>query len=299
MATDIAFALGVLALLGSRVPPALKIFLTALAIADDIGAVLVIAFFYTDAISWVRLGVAGVFFLVLLVLNRAGARQPMTYVLLGLGLWISFLHSGIHPTVAGVLLAVTIPARRPLHDQAFLARSDRILSEFQSAEKDTDQVNADVNKSEALRMLANDCAQAQPLMLRFEYTIAPWIKYLVMPLFALSNAGVALGTGVARELIHPVGLGIIFGLTIGKPIAIFCFSWLATALGFAKLPDQVNWRQILGVGLLGGIGFTMSLFMADLAFDQPPILETAKVGILAASFMAAVGGVAILFRRSE
>jgi NhaA family Na+:H+ antiporter len=260
MATDIAFALGVLALLRSRVPTSLKVFLAALAIADDIGAVLVIAFFYTERISWISLGAGGVFFVALLAANRAGVRHLLIYAILGLGLWVAFLQSGIHATVAGVLLAITIPARQPIASRAVLTSND------------------------------------SP-MLRLEHTLIPWNRYLIMPVFALANAGVALGSGAARSVAAPVSLGVIFGLVIGKPIGVVLFSWLATRTRLAAMLDGIGWRQIVGVGMLGGIGFTMSLFIANLAFGDGPALETAKVGILVASVVSGLAGAIVLVKR--
>lgn len=259
MATDIAFALGVLALLGDRVPTSLRVFLAALAIADDIGAVLVIAFFYTEQISWISLGVAGLFFVALIAANRAGARQPLIYAVLGIGLWLAFLQSGIHATVAGVLLALTIPARQRIDSRASLVRSE------------------------------------SP-MLRFEHALMPWNKHIIMPVFALANAGVILGAGAARSLADPISLGVLCGLVLGKPIGIVLFSWLATRSRIAAMLDGVSWRQVVGVGMLAGIGFTMSLFIANLAFGDTPALETAKVGILAASITSAVAGVIVLVK---
>jgi Na+:H+ antiporter, NhaA family len=256
MATDIAFALGVLALLGNRAPTSLKVFLAALAIADDIGAVLVIAFFYTAQISWISLGVGGLFFVALIAANRAGARHPLIYIVLGLGLWFAFLQSGIHATVAGVLLAITIPARQ------------RVSS-----------------------------ANAESPMLRFEHALMPWNKYVIMPVFALANAGVVLGVGAARSLADPISLGVICGLVLGKPIGIVLFSWLATQSRVAAMLDGISWRQIAGVGLLGGIGFTMSLFIANLAFGNTPALEMAKVGILAASVLSGIAGTVVLLKK--
>ena len=260
MATDIAFALGVLALLGDRVPRSLKVFLAALAIADDIGAVLVIAFFYTAEISWISLGVGGLFFAALVAANRSGARHPLIYVLLGLGLWLAFLRSGIHATVAGVLLAVTIPARPSTDGRALPVHRE------------------------------------SP-MLRFEHALLPWNKYIIMPIFALANAGLVLGSGAARSLAEPVSLGVICGLVLGKPVGIVLFSWLATRIGVATMLEGISWRQILGVGMLGGIGFTMSLFIAHLAFGETPALQTAKAGILAASVVSAMAGAIVLASR--
>jgi len=261
MATDIAFALGVLALLGSRVPTSLKVFLAALAIADDIGAVLVIAFFYTERISWISLGVGGVFFVALLAANRAGVRHLLIYAILGLGLWVAFLQSGIHATVAGVLLAITIPTRHRTASRAVLTSNE------------------------------------SP-MLRLEHALIPWNRYLIMPVFALANAGVTLGGGAAaRSVIAPVSLGVICGLVIGKPIGIVLFSWLAIRTRLAGMLDGIGWCQIVGVGMLGGIGFTMSLFIANLAFGEAPALETAKVGILLASVVSGIAGAIVLVKR--
>jgi NhaA family Na+:H+ antiporter len=262
MATDIAFALGVLALLGHRVPTSLKVFLAALAIADDIGAVLVIAFFYTERISWISLGIGVVFFVALLAANRAGARHLPVYTILGVGLWVAFLQSGIHATVAGVLLAITIPARIGPASHSALANSE------------------------------------SP-MLRFEHALIPWNKYVIMPVFALANAGVALGAGAARSVVTPVSLGVICGLVVGKPLGIVLFSWLATRSRLAEMLYSIDWRQIAGVGMLGGIGFTMSLFIANLAFGDTPTLEPAKVGILAASLVSGIAGAIVLLRVSK
>jgi NhaA family Na+:H+ antiporter len=260
MATDIAFALGVLALLGSRVPTSLKVFLAALAIADDIGAVLAITFFYTERISWISLGVGGVFFVALLAANRAGVRHLLIYAILGLGLWVAFLQSGIHATVAGVLLAITIPARQ--------RTASRVV------------------------LMSNESP-----MLRLEHALIPWNRYLIMPVFALANAGVALGGGAARSVVAPVSLGVICGLVIGKPIGIVLFSWLAIRTRLAAMLDGIGWCQIVGVGMLGGIGFTMSLFIANLAFGEAPALETAKVGILLASVVSGIAGAIVLVKR--
>ncbi len=299
MATDIAFALGVLALLGNRVPASLKVFLAALAIADDIGAVLVIAFFYTEKISWISLAIGGGFLAALILMNRAGARHPLIYAVLGLGLWLAFLYSGIHATVAGVLLAMTIPARQRIDGAGFLARSERILTEFRAAQEKGETIYAGASKSAAVHMLEEDCERVQSPMLRFEHALAPWNKHVIMPVFALANAGVVLGAGAAGALVHPISLGVICGLAFGKPIGIVGFSWLATRSGVASMPDGVSWRQILGVGMLGGIGFTMSLFVANLAFGATPTLETAKVGILAASIVSGIAGAMMLWARNR
>jgi NhaA family Na+:H+ antiporter len=294
MATDIAFALGVLALLGNRVPVSLKIFLTALAIADDIGAVLVIAFFYTDQILWMHLVMAGFFLAALILMNRVGARHPLIYAVLGLGLWLAFLKSGIHATVAGVLLALTIPARERIDAPAFLARAQKILGEFRLADEGGQFVEDRATKSAAVHTLAKNCERVESPMLRFEHSLVPWISYVIMPIFALANAGVALDAAAVGAVFHPISLGIFCGLVLGKPVGVVAFSWLATRLDMASLPDSVRWRQILGTGTLAGIGFTMSLFVANLAFGPTPTLETAKVGILTASLASGIAGAIIL-----
>jgi len=295
MATDIAFALGVLALLGERVPTQLKVLLAALAIADDIGAVLVIAFFYTAQISWISLAVAGVFFVGLIVMNRIGAREPLIYLILGLGLWLAFLQSGIHATVAGVLLALTIPARRRIDDDIlFLERSENILEEFRQAEATGDAIHAGATRSAALSLLAHESHLAESPMLRFEHALTPWIKHVVMPIFALANAGVVFGEGA---IVSPISIGVICGLFFGKPIGIVGFSWLATHFRLAVLPDNVGWRHMIGIGMLGGIGFTMSLFIANLAFGDGAALETAKIGILVASVASGVAGAVIFWKK--
>lgn len=299
MATDIAFALGVVALLGDRIPLSLRVFLAALAIADDIGAVLVIAFFYTATISTVHLAVAGLFLLALMLLNRAGAHHPAGYVILGTGLWLAFVHSGIHATVAGVLLAMTIPARRRIDGRAFLGKSEKILKEFRRAEEVGETIDAAATKSTALHVLARNCDRAESPMLRFEHALAPWVSYVIMPVFALANAGVALGAGIGEKLSHPISLGIICGLALGKPLGVFGFSWLSNRVGLATLPVAANWRQILGVGVLAGIGFTMSLFIADLAFGSTPLLEVAKIGILVGSLVSGVVGAFILLKKRK
>ena len=255
MATDIAFSLGVLALLGKRVPFALKIFLAALAIADDLGAVLVIAVFYTATISWTSLAIAGAFCLCLLVVNQRRTQHPLPYLLLGLGLWLAMLKSGVHATISGVLVAMTIPAHPSLS-----------------------------------RPLATDCEKVESPLTRFEQALHPWVAFGIMPLFALANAGVALHGDLHSALGQPVSQGIIAGLVLGKPIGIVLLSWLAVRLGVAALPAGVNWRHILGIGMLAGIGFTMSLFVANLAFGITPLLDTAKVGILIASLVSGLCG---------
>ena len=293
MATDIAFALGVLALLGPRVPLALKVFVTAVAIVDDLGAVLVIAFFYTAELTTSALAVAAGALAALVLLNVMGARRPWPYALLGVVLWVAFLKSGLHATIAGVLLAMTIPARRRIDAPEFLRRAELLLAEFREdlrpgkAEPTEDQRHA----VHSLEMAAE--AVETPLQ-RLEHALHPFVAFVVIPVFALANAGVALGGDVAATLGTPVTLGIVLGLFAGKQVGIVAFAWLAARMGIAALPRGVAWRQVWGVSLLCGIGFTMSLFIASLAFPDPALLERAKVGILAGSLISGVAGAAVL-----
>jgi len=275
MATDIAFALGVLALLGRRVPLALKVFLTALAIVDDLGAVLVIALFYTAKLSVPALLKAGLVYLGLLVLARLGVRNLVPYLLLGLVLWFFVLKSGVHATVAGVLLAFAIP----------LATGKKPLAVASEAAADPEEAEARLEAIEA------EAASAQSPLHRLEHLLHPWVAYGILPVFAFMNAGVALGGLV----LGPVALGAFLGLLLGKPIGIALFSYLAVRAGLAQLPSGIGWNAILGVGMVAGIGFTMALFIAGLAFEGA-LLDQAKVGVLSASVAAALLGTGILLR---
>ncbi len=289
MATDIAFALGVLALLGGRAPAALKVFLTAFAIADDIGAVLVIAVFYTAQIAGISLAVGfGVLALALLA-NWAGVRNPLVYTLLGVAMWVAFLKSGVHATVAGVLLAMTVPASARIDPDAFLSRGRAMLSAFEQAGQGDMTTSAD--RQAALHTLERACERAQTPLQRMEHALHPWVTFAIMPVFALANAGVALGGGGLGE---PVSLGIILGLVVGKPLGVTLFAWLAVRAGLAAKPEGVTWRHIHGAGWLGGIGFTMSLFITGLAFAGTPFEDTAKLAILSASLIAGVAGFTLL-----
>lgn len=292
MATDIAFALGVLALLGTRVPISLKIFLTAVAVVDDLGAVLMIAIFYTSQITWISLGIAAIIFIALFICNSLGVRNPVVYSILGVGLWLAFLKSGVHATVAGVLLAMTIPSRARINDREFVKHSRTIIDEFEAADEGDEFLNESQRSS--LHVLEEFVEHAKAPLQRLEHELHPWVAYAIMPLFALANAGVALGSGFATGFSDPISLGVIFGLIIGKQIGITLFSWLVVKSRLADLPNGVTWRQIYGVSWLAGIGFTMSLFISSLAFGASALLETAKFGILVASLVAGIVGFLIL-----
>ncbi len=297
MATDIAFALGVLALLGDRVPSALKVFLAALAIVDDLGAVLVIAIFYSAGIDWASLGWALAILIVLIGANRGGIRRPSVYVWLGVAMWVFFLKSGVHATIAGVLLAAVIPARTRIDVDSFIHRAGQYLGEFEKAGlRPADPARLSEAQELALEGLEEAAEGVQSPLLKIEYALVPWVAYGIMPLFALANAGVTFGGDVLGQAASPIVLGVALGLLVGKPIGIGAFSWFAVRMGWAALPRGMTPRHITGAGLLAGIGFTMSLFIADLAFAGSLNLELAKVGVLAASLIAGLAGWALLAR---
>jgi NhaA family Na+:H+ antiporter len=297
MATDIAFVIGVMALLGDRVPIGLKVFLTALAIVDDIVAVLVIAVFYTAEISWMGLLAAALGLLVLFLANRLGVRHPLPYALVGIVVWLAVLSSGIHATIAGVLVAFSIPARSLLNAPEFLRHSRSILDHFEHHASQHQGVMKDAEQQMAIEALEDSCEKVQPPLYRLEQALHPWVSFLIMPVFALANAGVALGGNGGQLLADPIALGVILGLFLGKPVGIFALSWVAIKWRLADLPHRVTWTHVFGAGVLGGIGFTMSLFIAALAFSDAQLLATAKLGILLGSLIAAIAGSAILMRK--
>ncbi len=296
MATDIAFALGVMALLGKRVPLKLKLFLTSLAIVDDLGAVLVIAFFYTSKIVWAQLLMAGIFLIGLLVANRAGIRSPLVYALLGIGgLWLSFLLSGIHATVAGVLAAMTIPVRSSVSKEEFLERGRYFIEDFEESSRHGMNILTNKQQREAAESLESVSELVQTPLQRLEHALHPWVTFVVMPIFALANAGVSFSdVGLVQSLSSTVGLGIVIGLVVGKQIGITLFSWVAVRIGVANMSEGVSWRQIYGVAWLAGIGFTMSIFIASLAFQNTQFLFMAKLAILTASVVGGIIGFIIL-----
>lgn len=296
MATDIAFALGIVALLGNRIPRSLAIFLTALAIVDDLGAVLVIAIFYTGNLSTAALGIAGAFFLLLVIGNRIGLQHPNFYALVGFALWVALLKSGIHASVAGVLIGAAIPVK-PRHSyDEFLQHSKTLLDRYRSVET----VRGPFLHEErlgALLALEHICQDAMSPLQRMEHVMGDWVIFGVLPLFALANAGISLSAAdLAAALSHPLTLGVALGLLIGKPLGIVLFSWGAVRLKMADLPRGTRWADILGIGILGGIGFTMSLFIANLAFTDPQRIAEAKVGIFVASLVAGLAGYAFFAR---
>lgn len=300
MATDIAFSLGVLALLGNRIPRGLKIFLAALAIADDIGAILVIALFYSEGVDWFRLGGAAALIVSAVLVNRMGVRSPVVYGAIGLALWVAVSGSGVHATVAGVVLAMTIPVRTRINEREFLTEGNRALRDFDdaaTATADNPEVSllSNVQHHVALQRMEELCERAQPPLIRMEHGLHGIVAFGIMPLFALANAGVSLSVGqLGTAMDSPATLAVFLGLLIGKPIGVFGFSWVATRIGLARLPLGVDWRMLGGAGALAGIGFTMSLFVGQLAFGAGPLLEASKIGIFAASLCSGILGWTIL-----
>ena len=294
MATDIAFALGVLALLGDRVPGSLRVFLSALAIADDMGAVLVIALFYSAGVAWGALLAAAALLALSALANAAGVRAPWAYALIGAALWAAVLMSGVHATVAGVLLALTIPSRTRIDEGAFLRGARRTLEDFHDARDPERTVLSNRAHQDALHRLEELTEQAQPPLARLEQGLHGVVNFGIMPLFALSNAGVPL-RGAGTLVGNPVAIGVMLGLVLGKPIGISLAAWLAVRSGLAARPAGAGWRLIHGVSWLGGIGFTMSLFIAGLAFGgSAPLLTAAKLGTFLASLIAGIVGYLLL-----
>ncbi|MEA1787432.1 Na+/H+ antiporter NhaA [Arenibacter sp. GZD96] len=290
MATDIAFALGVLYLLGSKVPTSLKIFLTALAIADDIGAVLVIAFFYTSDINLMSLGVGALFFAILITANFIGVRSTLFYGIVGIGgLWLAFLMSGVHATIAAVIAAFTIPANVKVSNTYFSEKAQLLLDQFKkTAPNDNSTVTQD--QMHILQDIRTYSKKALTPLQRLEHGLHPVVAFIIMPIFALSNAGVAITSDFLNQLNSPVTYGIIAGLILGKVLGVTGFVFLMLKLKWATLPEGMNKLHVFGVAFLAAIGFTMSLFISELAFDDKELVAQAKIGILIASLTASFIG---------
>lgn len=296
MATDIAFALGCLALLGRGVPPQIIVFLTALAIVDDLGGILVIAIFYTEQISYLALIYALFFISISFVINKLGVTKTMPYVLIGIAMWLALLKSGVHATVGGVLLALTIPAVTRINYSEFVKIVERQIARLTCRDKEFCLTVFDENnKQSIIHKLVDACFHVEAPLQRIEHSLHPWVTFLIMPVFAFANAGVTIDFSTVGEVVFSkLALGIIVGLVVGKQIGVFGFTWLVVKAKFAVLPKGVNWGHIYGVSWLSGIGFTMSLFITTLAFKDPAFIETAKIAILIASVMAGAVGYFIL-----
>ena len=295
MATDIAFVLGVLALLGRAIPLSLKVFLVALAIVDDLATVLVIALFYSSEISLTNLAIGGGTLALLVLGNFLGIRHPMVYGIVGIGgVWLAFLLSGIHATIAGVLVALTIPARPRIGREEFVHKIEHFLKIFRQIGTPGPSVLANAKQAEAAEAVKVSGELVQTPLQRLEHHLQPWVSFVIMPIFALANAGIPFAQDIGASLMQPISLGVIAGLLLGKPVGITVFSWIAVQLGLGKLPEGVGWRHICGVGCLGGIGFTMSIFITNLAFRNATFLLSAKAAILLASLIAGIIGWSIL-----
>ncbi len=288
MATDIAFSLGILSLLGKRVPIALKVFLVAFAIVDDIGAIVVIALFYSAHIHWSLLLIALALLAVLFILNYINIRFIPFYMVIGWVIWYLFLKAGIHPTIAGVLIAFSIPSNRKIKLKDFSLRMNRNLDDFCNQPCE-DSITLNHSQLAAIDNMQSQIDKVQSPLQQLEHNLHGFVTYFVMPLFAFANAGVVL-KGAGLSSFSSLTLSISASLVLGKITGILLFSYLTVKLGLSALPSNIGWRHILGAGMLGGIGFTMSLFISNLAYDNIILINQAKLGILIGSFIAALIG---------
>lgn len=315
MATDIAFAAGVLGLLSKRVPTGLAVFLIALAIVDDLGSVTVIALFYTEQIKTQPLLIGLAVILTSFLLARLGIRNALVFVLLACIIWVEFFFSGVHATIAGVLFAFTIPADARYETPLFISRIQQLLGRFDDAEDHANPLLVNSRQQRIVRAIEAECVHVEAPLQRIEHKLHPFTAFVIMPIFAFSNSGVQLDFSRITELyLQPVSLGVIFGLVAGKQLGIMSACWLAVKSGLAELPQEVRWLQLWGVTWLAGIGFTMSLFIAGLAFPldhdaghgavevashMADLLAEAKLGILTASILAGSVGTALLIYASK
>jgi NhaA family Na+:H+ antiporter len=291
MATDIAFALGILLLLGNKVSPALKLFLVALAVVDDLGAVMVVATVYTNELHLEYLLHFAFVYALIWILNIKGVKSLLPYLILGVFLWIYIHAIGIHATIAGVLLALAIPIKSQIEERVFINNARHNIDEF---EKHIDEIPL-LNESQidALEHIAHGYDKVQNPLVKLEHTLHGFSAFVIMPLFAFANAGVVIDmSGVNQHLM--IVLGVIFGLVIGKPIGIVGFTYFASKMKWVKKPLDLTWREVVAVGFLGGIGFTMSIFITHLAFLDESIISAVKLGIFIASFIAAIIGVVLI-----
>jgi len=296
MATDIAFALGIMSLLGSRVPVGLKIFLTAVAIVDDIGAILVIAIFYTASLNLTALfvGLAGLVLMAVLNL-RLRIRHSIPYLVLGVVVWFAFLLSGIHATIAGVLAAMTIPAGTRMNCATFVQELREAADVFEMAITPGKNVLTNKEQQMALHSMDHAYEAATTPLQNIEHALHPWVSFFIMPVFALANAGVSLDGEVFRELLTPVSLGVFLGLVVGKQIGVTGACWLVSRLGLAAFPDRTTLVHLWGAACLAGVGFTMSIFIGNLAYDEgTSLVALAKIAILFASLVSGVLGYMVL-----
>lgn len=290
MATDIAFALALLSLAGKHIPVSVKVFLSALAVADDLGAVLVIAIFYTSKIIFLPLIIAGALLFLLWLGNVLGVRSTVFYLIVGLAVWGAFLVSGVHATIAGVLVAFTIPARTKIDESQYVKSVEKYIDQFRKAiPKNGSLTTAEQHHTiETIKKVSLD---AETPLQKIEHSLHPWVAFVIMPLFALANSGMIIRGDFFSSLVNPVSIGVAAGLIIGKFAGVLFFTWLMVKLKLARLPEESTWRHIQGVALLAGVGFTMSLFITELAFNAPELINQSKYGILLASVISGTLGI--------
>lgn len=291
MATDIAFALGILLLLGDKVSPHLKLFLVALAVVDDLGAVLVVATVYTNEIHAMYFIHVGIIYAMLWALNKKGITVLGPYMVLGLFLWVYIHAIGIHATIAGVLLAFAIPIKSKIKEKEFIKNSKKAIKEFESHIDEIPILNH--HQIDALENVAYGYDKVQNPLVKLEHQLHSFSAFFIMPLFAFANAGVLIDFSAVSEHFMVV-MGVVLGLVIGKPIGIVAFTFLASKLNLISKPDELSWREIIAVGFLAGIGFTMSIFITSLAFVDDELISAVKLGIFMASFIAAILGVTLI-----
>ncbi len=295
MATDIAFSLGILSLLGNRVPLSLKIFLAALAIADDLGAVLVIALFYSTQVQIIFLASALLITIILFLLKQRHIHSLPLYFLMGALLWISLYNAGVHPTLSGVILALMIPSDGRISLRQYLDISRESITELKSTDTESDSQETIEKQQNMIQIIRLNTLEVLNPLHRIESGLHPYISYLVIPLFALANAGVLINEQAISQIFSKESLGIMLGLFIGKPLGITLFCWMAVRTKIASLPSDINWSQLIAIAILGGIGFTMSVFISGLSFpSNPEFLSAAKLAVLIGSTLSALIGVLVI-----
>lgn len=292
MATDIAFALALLSMAGTHIPPAVKVFLSALAVADDLGAVLVIAFFYTAQVNFIALGIAGLFLLALAIGNKMGVRSSAFYLILGICVWVGFLLSGVHATIAGVLVAFTIPAVTRVEEKVYAQNLRQLSNEFEQEIPNNSTLTTPA-QHQTIRQVKKLSLAAETPLQKIEHALHPYVAFLIMPLFALANSGIIIGSDIFSAMVNPVSMGVTIGLVLGKFTGVLLFSFIMVKSGLGALPQGANWKHMAGIALLAGVGFTMSLFISGLAFADPTLVTQAKYGILLASLLS--GSLGFLF----
>jgi NhaA family Na+:H+ antiporter len=298
MATDIAFVLGFLLILGKRVPLSLKIFITSLAVVDDLGAVILIAIFYTGSINLAALGYAAIGLAVLFLLNRLGIKKLMPYLLMGVILWFFIEASGIHAAITGVLLALTIPVRSRISAKQFLEICRCQMADISGEEKGRKNILLTPEQQDSLEDIEDAYGAVQNPLVRLEHQLHPFSAFVVIPLFALANAGIQI-SGISFSFLEPISLGILLGLVLGKPLGIIGATYISQRLGWVHKPESLSWKHIIGAGILGGVGFTMSIFITQLAFEDDTMIALSKLIIVACSLVMGVVGVLYLWRASR